>query len=117
MPLTFATNSTNDIYLDNDGNLAIATGIDAVLSICKAVAEAQRGEMIFNTDKGMPSLQAVWSGSINIAQYEAALRSAILNIEGVLRILNLDFTKQGNTLSYKLVILTSFGQGAINGSV
>jgi len=115
MSQTFAVNSNNDLYLDNNGNIAIATGVDAVSFDCQFAAKTQLGEMVLFTNQGIPNFQVVWVGSPNIAQFEAALRIAILNVPGVVDILNLSISFNDNILSYEITILTIYGEAYLNG--
>lgn len=115
MPLTLAVNENNDIYLDANGNLALATGIDAVLILCARAAKAQLGEMVLNTDQGMPNFQTIWNGSPNVAQFEAALRRTLLQVVDVLGVTGIDVALTNNVLRYTATIITAYGEGVING--
>lgn len=114
---TFAANENNDMYIGPDGNLAVVYGLEAVLQICECVVKAIKGEMIFNTDLGLPDFQTVWNGVPKIAQYEAALLKALQNVNGVQRVSNLTVTVQNNKLSYVAVIQTIYGEGNLNGGL
>jgi hypothetical protein len=116
MTQTFATDSNNDLYLGNDGNIVIDNNLLAVRDICANAAKAQLGEMVLAVDQGIPNFQSVWSGNPNIAQFEAALRTTLSNIENVVRIIELDTQINSDILSYHAVILTTYGQIIINGS-
>lgn len=112
----------NDIYLDVEGNIAIAgktqetqDQIQAVLQCCKTAALAQLGEMVLHTDLGIPNLDLIWNGSPNIVQWESVLRSTFLSVEGVQEVLSLSARQSGRVLSYSATIQTIYGQGALNG--
>ena len=108
----------NDIYLDDDGNIAMAYDLQAVLQQCAQVARTLLGEMVFNTDLGVPYFQVLWVGTPNVPQFNAALRQSFLNVNGVLEVVSL-ITSQGgdnrdtNTLFYTAIIRTTFGTGTI----
>ena len=112
--------ANNDIYLNNQGNIAMSYNIDAVLQQCAQVAKVLLGEMVFNTDLGIPYFETVWVGVPNVAQFNASLRSSFLNVNGVLEVVSL-LTSQGadgspsDRLTYTAIIRTTFGTGAING--
>ena len=112
--------SDNDIYLDEQGNISMSFDLQAVLQECSQVAKTLLGEMIFNTDLGIPYFQTVWIGVPNIAQFTAALRQSFLNVDGVLEVVSL-LTSQGggsspsDTLTYTAIIRTIYGTGAVNG--
>ena len=112
--------ANNDIYLDAQGNISMSFDLDAVLQECSQVAKTILGEMIFNTDLGVPYFQTVWIGVPNIAQFTAALRQSFLNVYGVLEVVSL-LTSQGGSsdpsdnLTYTAIIRTIYGTGAVNG--
>jgi hypothetical protein len=117
MPTTFAGNENNDLYIGPDGNLAIFTGIEAVLNNCATAAKAQLGEMIFAVDQGIPNFQTIWVGNPNIPQFESALRTTLLGVDGVIEILDLDVQISNNILTYIAVINTIYGRGTFSGGL
>lgn len=109
----------NDIYLDSQGNISISRDVNAILEECAQVARVILGEMIFNTDLGVPYFQTVWVGVPNIPQFTNALRQSFLNVAGVIEVVSL-FTEQGganpsDNLAYTAIIRTIYGTGTING--
>lgn len=110
MTKSFGVNENNDIFIAQDGNLSVVTGIVATLFACAQAAKAQLGEMIFAVDQGIPNFQTVWIGTPNIPQFEAYLRANILAVAGVQSIKNLSTNASNNVLNYKIVILTVYGQ-------
>ena len=117
----------NDIYLDADGNLAMSVDLQAVLEGCAQVAQTLLGEMIYNTNQGIPYFQVVWVGVPNIQQFEAALRVAWLTtVPNVIEVVSLVTSQVNNPssrsqtadiLTYNAVIRTSFGAGVLSGTV
>jgi hypothetical protein len=105
----------NDLYIGPDGNLAIVYDLQAVLQACEHAAKAQLGEMFLATDQGIPNFQLIWVGVPNLIQWQAALRSAWLNIPDVVDIVSLIGDQVGDILTYTAIIRTSFGTGAISG--
>ena len=63
---TFAVNSNNDLYLDDTGNMAIVYDQQAILQICKQAALTIFGEMVLQTNQGIPYFTAVWVGVPNL---------------------------------------------------
>ncbi len=112
---TFSVNEFNDLFLDSRGNIAISHDLDALLFICAQVAKTQLGECVLNTNLGIPNFQVVWNGVPNIIQFEAALREAILAIDGVIEISSLMTEIIDNQLKYSMVIRTNFGGGIVSG--
>lgn len=116
MTQTFATtNDTNDFYIDNNGNIAIVSGIEAVLQACATAAKAQLGEMIYAIDQGVPNFQTLWVGVPNIQQWEVALSTTLENVPGVVSVTQLNVIIANNELSYTATIQTTYGESTING--
>lgn len=99
----------NDIYLDSDGNISISYDLQAVLEGCAEVAQTLLGEMIYNTDQGIPYLQTVWIGVPNIEQFNNSLRSAFLNVPNVIEVISLITSQTNYVLNYSAIINTTFG--------
>ena len=115
MTQTFSVNEFNDIYIGEDGNLSLSFGLRAVEQACEQAAKTQLGEMIYQTNQGIPNFQTIWSGgNPNIAQFDAALRVAILAVNGVTGIQSLNISASNNTLSYTAQINTIYGPGTLN---
>jgi hypothetical protein len=117
MPTTFAVDQNNDLFIGGNGNLAIATGLQAVLLTCEQAAKAQRGEMVLDVNRGMPNFQIIWNGSPNLIQFEAALRKTLKAVAGVVEVVSLDVAITDNVLSYNARISTIYGTGVINGGI
>lgn len=115
MTKMIAVDSNNDIYVKNDGNLAINNDLAAVSQNCENAVKAQLGEMIFAVDRGVPNFQTIWNGSPNLAQFEASLRQTILQVEGVLEITDLTTRVDGGILFYIATIQTIYGSTVLNG--
>ncbi len=107
--------ANNDIYLTENGNISLSTDLQCVLENCSQAARTLLGEMVLNTNAGIPYFQVVWVGVPNTQQFTAALRLAFLAVTGVVEVISLMTTQIDNTLSYNAVIRTIYGSGAING--
>lgn len=115
MTQTLGIDKSNDLYLGPDGNIALLSGIDAVMNACQTAAQAQLGEMILALDKGVPNLQTIWQSSRNVAQFEAYLRATISSVDGVKKINELTVTLDADVIKYAAVIETVYGVGQLNG--
>jgi len=110
---TIAENSNRDIYRDPvTGNLAFVSGAYAIAQLCKSRIEAQRGEMIYAADEGMPTRATAWD-LFNPKQFEAAARVIILATDGVTSITSFNMSSLNNVLSYTAVINTIYGTATI----
>lgn len=114
MTRTFLTDSNNDIYLGTNGQLAIGVDLSAVLAAAQTAAQAQYGEMVLALDQGVPNFETIWSSQTNVAQFEAFLRRAILSVDGVKEIADLDIDVRDNALFYTAQIVSIFGSGVIS---
>lgn len=115
MTQTFAADANNDLFLGKNGNLAIVSGLEAVLQNCAHLAKSLLGEMVLETDQGLPYRETLWTGAHNVAQFEAALRAGLLGVDGVSEITSLNINQVGNTLKYAADIVTIYGAGSVNG--
>ena len=114
MTRTLSTDTSNDLYLGADGNIAVASGLDGVLQACQTAVKARRGEMVLDVESGIPYFETAFPGAYNVAQFEAAIRATILAVSGV-RDTAVVAVASGNLLSYTATIVTDFGTGTING--
>lgn len=110
-----AANTNNDLYLNADGNIAVVTGLQAVIQACAQAAKAQLGEMVLAIDQGIPNFQTVWQNTANVAQFEAYLRRTLEQVQDVTEVQQLEVTVQNNVLSYVATIKTIYGEGTVNG--
>lgn len=115
MSLTLAVNARNDLFVGTDGNLARYSDLPAIMQAAAQAAKTQLGEMIYATDEGLPNFDVIWSGAPNLAQYDAALRVAILAVDGVQQILSLVVTRAGEAVTYTASIQTVYGTAILNG--
>lgn len=112
---TFSVDDKNDIFVGDDGALAIAAGIQAVLHACAQAAKTQLGELLFAVDSGVPNFDVVWARAPNTRQFEAYLRRNLTAVQGVVSVESVTISVAGNALSYTAVIRTIYGSGSING--
>jgi hypothetical protein len=113
MTQSVAENSNNDFYLGDDGNIAFVTALAAVAQLCVSRVEAQRGEMIYAADQGMPTRATAWD-QFNPNQFEAAARAIILATPDVTAVTSFTLTRQGNDLVYSADISTIYGSTTVS---
>ncbi len=110
----------NDMYVDAFGNIAVSYDQQAILEECSQAAKTQLGEMVLNTDIGIPYRETMWTGTPNTQQFNAAITNALLSVQGVLEVVSL-ITSQGgenespNTYNFTAIVRTTFGTGVVNG--
>lgn len=111
---SLSTDSTNDLYLGADGNIAVASGIDAVLVACQCAVKTRFGEMVLAADQGIPYFETAFAGGYNVAAFEDALRATILRVRDVLSV-NITTAVLGGTITYTATIVTPYGEGVLRG--
>lgn len=112
-----AVDDRNDIYIGLDGKLTINKDLEACMQACEHAAQAQLGEMILSLDQGIPNFQTIWRDSRNVAQFEAYLRRALLSVENVIEVKDLETIVRDNKLFYTATIATTFGLEVTNGQL
>lgn len=113
--LSIATDENNDIYLDEFGNLAVVTGLDAVAQVCRNTVLTAYGELIYDVDVGIPYFETVFTDPPNIELFQNAVVEALQNVEGVTRVKGFEYAVNGGILSYTAEIQTIYGDMTING--
>lgn len=115
MTRSFAIDKNYDLFLNEDGNLALTSDLFSVMQNCQTAAQAQLGEMVLAIDQGVPNFQTIWTGRRNVAQFEAYLRRTISAVFGVIKVKNLTVIVEKNTVKYTATIETIYGEAALNG--
>lgn len=113
--LSIATDENNDIYLDEFGNLATVTGLEAVAQICRNTVLTAYSELIYNVDGGLPYFETVFTDPPNIELFQNAVVEALQQVEGVTQIKSFDYSIFEGTLSYTAEIVTVYGDMTLNG--
>lgn len=114
MTRTFTRNGNNDIYIANDGRLAISTGLEAVKEACETASYALLAEMIYSQNRGLPYFQTIWTGAPNVAIFRRYLINTLLAIDGVTDVQSVTAQVQNNTLKYTAEIVTIYGATVIS---
>lgn len=107
----------NDLYLNSDGNISVSYDLQAVLEGCAQAAQTLLDELIFNINQGIPYFQTLWIGVPNIQQFNAALRTAFLNVPNVIEVISLITSQVDNQLNYSAVIQTAYGPSGVTGVI
>ncbi len=108
-----AENENRDLEKGANNQLSMLVDLDATLQACESAIEAQRGEMQYDTTRGIPMSSTLWSGVSNQQRFQFYCREALGAIEGVQEITRFDTEILDNTLVYEAVIVTIFGTGTI----
>lgn len=102
---------SNDLALVN-GDLALVTGTDAINQNIKQAMQFWLGEWFLDTTKGVPYKQQILIKNPNMDIVQADLINAVLNVPGVVQILemNFDYNSTDRALSVFMSVLDSNGQ-------
>src|SRR5574343_248754 len=103
---SLATDANNDLYLGPDGNIAVASGIQAVLTACQCAVKTRFGEMVLAADQGVPYFETAFAGGYNVAAFEDALRATILRVRDVLSV-NIQTAVLRDRITYTATIVTA----------
>ena len=114
MSKCLAVDENNDLFLRPDGLLAVNEDLASVMQSAQHAAQAQLGEMVLAIDQGVPNFQTIWESAANVAQFQAYLRRALLQVVGVIEVRELDTRVADNTLFYTATIVTIYGTGVLN---
>lgn len=113
--ITFLSNEKNDFQRAPGGNLQLFSTIDAIAQTARQYMQARRGEMFLAVQNGIPFDPVVWSGSPNIAQFEAASRARLLQVPNAVEVTAFSAELVDNILQYTATIRTTLGDATING--
>jgi len=114
---TLAVNENNDIYLGADGNIAIASDINAVMQLCEQEARIRLNELPYAQSQGIPFFNSVFTDSPDLSLYEMYLRRQFARVDNVTGVQSVAFNIDNNVLSYEAVIVTTYGTGVARGSL
>lgn len=112
-----ALDETNDIFLDTNGNLALCKDIEAVKTAVSCATKTNYGEIILNTQAGIPYFETIFIAHPDIELWKSYMKETILRVPKVLSIEYFktnEYNKEG-VLKYACVINTQYGQEVING--
>lgn len=110
MTQVLAVNSANDLYLDSSGNIAMFSGIEAVVQACKTACQTQLAECVLQQGQGLPNFQLIWVGIPDYALWQSYLENTLLGVDGVTAVRAIQLSVSGNTLNYRAIIETDIAQ-------
>lgn len=111
--LSLALDDANGLFLDAAGNLAVTTGLDACLQNCRTAMLAQREEMIYAMDEGIPTRGTLWD-QYRPSQFQTAAVTTIENVPGVLRVSDFELSRNGEDFIYTATVVTEWGKGTVS---
>lgn len=111
----FAVDANNDLCIGPDGHMAVNTGLDAFKQACGHAMQAVLGEMVFAQERGLPYEEAIWSGARNLRLFEDESRKTLGKIPGSKGVTEFECGVEENTLQYRAVIRSVYGEVAVGG--
>lgn len=113
---TFATDSSNDLFLDGCHNIAISTDSDAILNIVKNALRTLQSEIQLDITLGIPYFETILQiQSPDVAVWEGYMIDEAQKVNGVLRVNSMQSKIENDVLTYKMEILSEYGTGTIIG--
>lgn len=114
MAQTFAIDDNGDLLQGPDGNLVILTGAAAVGQNCITAMRAQRNEMPYSMNTGVP-YAALAFDTPNPRAFAAAGELTLGAVADVTQVVSFVVTQTGKKLYYTATIQTIYGPITING--
>jgi len=102
-------NANKDLFIGTNNQLGLLTDIEAVQQACVSAIETQRGELRYNTTRGVPTSSTLWDGVPNQQRFQFYAIEALRGVEGVQEVQQFSSEIVDNTLVYDAIILTDFG--------
>ena len=115
MTTTLRTDANRDLYVADDGRLALSSGRDAVLQLCASAARTLQGECILEAERGIPFFDTAFAGVPSLPQFEAAFRREVSAVPGVVRISAYAAVVEAGVLRYTATIVTTYGEATLSG--
>lgn len=113
---TFAFSpDTMDLFVDEFGNIGMASDIEALNFITINVSRSVRGEMIYNQDRGIPYFSTLFSSPANVPLWEYYVKEEIKKVPGVEDVTDFETRLTGDTIEYTMTINTLSGALTVNG--
>lgn len=113
MTKTIANDPNNyDLVIGSNGQLQLLEGPAATSQNTRTAMAAQRGEMVLETEAGMPMRATAFEG-LNRAAFEAAARQVLAAVPGVLSVEEVTVSQQGDGVVYSATVRTADGTAVI----
>ena len=113
--ISTANDSTNDIYINASGDIAMSEDILALANVSKNRVLTTKGESEFNQLEGIPYFETIFTDRPKIDLFQAAVVQSLEAQEEVQRVSNFEYTQQNGVFSYSLTEKTTYGDITVNG--
>lgn len=111
--------SYGDIYLDDNGNLAIKSDEQAILDILTNRIRTKKYEVQYDMNKGIPYFETIFANTGLLGLWRSYVIEEIERTSGVISVESLLYSLDEGTkkLSYTCQIRTIYGETSLNGTV
>lgn len=107
---TFPINSQNDLFLSDDGNLAMAEDKTALANIIQNVMQTRRGELRYDRSAGVPYFETLLGVSPNVELWKYYAGQEVERIDGISRVRQLVTRFSEGIFSYEMVVESTIGE-------
>ena len=108
--ITLGINSNNDIFLTSQGSICVKQDLEAMGDIYINKSQTNRGELIYNTDKGIDFFNTIFGDPCYPDIYQNQLISELEDTEKTQRISNFISETEKNIFKYSVNCQTDYGQ-------
>lgn len=112
---TLAKDENCDLFVDANGNIAIAVGIDAYAQIVNSKMRTVLGELPMDVNGGLPYFQTIFKDSSMVDVFEAEAIKMLEGIDFVSSVKSFTCEVRGDVLYYTAEIVTDKGAMTVNG--
>lgn len=111
--------SYGDIYLDDNGNLAIKSDEQAILDILTNRIRTKKYEVQYDMNKGVPYFETIFANTGLLGLWRSYVIEEIERTSGVISVESLLYSldESNKKLSYTCQIRTIYGETSLNGTV
>lgn len=111
--------SYGDIYLDDNGNLAVKSDEQALLDILTNRIRTKKYEVQYDMNKGVPYFETIFANTGLLGLWRSYVIEEIERTSGVISVESLLYSLDEGTkkLSYTCQIRTIYGETSLNGTV
>ena len=112
---TLARDENCDLFVDANGDIALAVGMEAYAQIVNAKMRTVLGELPMDVNGGLPYFQTIFKDSSMVDVFEAEAIKMLEGIDFVSSVESFTCEVRGDVLYYTAEIVTDKGAMTVNG--
>lgn len=113
--ITLGIDNKNDIYINSNGNIVLKHDIEAMADIYVNKCQTNRGELVYNTDKGIQYFSTVFCSPIYPDIFQNQLINELSDTKETIAVSNYNQEIKDGILSYTVDCHTTYGNFILNG--